>query len=296
MTRPETDGAGWPGTANERSRVDLPGGTVEYDDIGEGDPVLFVHGAFVNGDLWRDVAGPLSATHRCLVPTLPLGGHSVPMDEGADLTPSGLADLLAAFLDALDVDRVTLVGNDTGGALCQVFLAAYPERVERLVLVNCDAYDNFPPLAARPFTLGARVPGVVGLFARSLRSPTARRLAFRLLTKHPVDDAVLAGYVDALTRDAEVRRDLRKALLGVEPRYTREAAEAFPDFERPVLVVWGTDDPVFPIADAERLVATFPDARLERVHDSYALVPEDRPARLAELLGEFLGARVPAAT
>ena len=284
------------GLGGELRTVDLPQGTIEYHDAGVGDPVLFVHGAFVNGDLWRNVAGPLAESHRCLVPTLPLGGHRLPMEEDADLTPSGLADLLAAFLDALDVDRVTLVGNDTGGALCQVFLARHPERVERLVLVNCDAYDNFPPLAAKPFTLGARVPGVTGLFARSLRSATVRRLAFRLLTKHPVDDAVLAGYVDALTRDAAVRRDLRKALLGVEPRYTREAAASFRDFDRPVLVVWGTEDPVFPLTDAERLVAEFPAARLETVADAYALVPEDRPECLVELLGEFLGARVPAET
>lgn len=284
------------GLDEERRTVDLPQGTLEYHDIGEGDPLLFVHGAFVNGDLWRNVAGPLAESHRCLVPTLPLGGHRLPMEADADLTPSGLADLLAAFLDALDVDRVTLVGNDTGGALCQVFLARHPERVGRLVLVNCDAYENFPPLAAKPFTLGARVPGVTGLFARSLRSATIRRLAFRLLTKHPVDDDVLAGYVEALTRDAEVRRDFRKALLGVEPRYTREAAASFPDFDRPVLVVWGTDDPVFPLADAERLVAEFPDARLETIADAYALVPEDQPGRLTELLDEFLGARLPAET
>ncbi|MFC7228272.1 alpha/beta hydrolase [Salinirubellus salinus] len=284
------------GLDEERRTVDLPQGTLEYHDVGEGDPLLFVHGAFVNGDLWRNVAGPLSATHRCLVPTLPLGGHRLAMDAHADLTPSGLADLLAAFLDALDVDRVTLVGNDTGGALCQVFLTRHPERVARLVLVNCDAYDNFPPLAAKPFTLGARVPGVVGLFARSLRSATVRRLAFRLLTKHPVEDRVLADYVDALTRDPGVRRDLRTALLGVDPRYTNEAAASFPDFDRPVLVVWGTDDPIFPLADAERLVAAFPDARLERVPDAYALVPEDQPERLVELLDEFLGARVPAET
>lgn len=282
------------GLDGERRTVDLPQGRLEYHDLGTGEPILFVHGAFVNGDLWRDVAGPLSASHRCLVPTLPLGGHRVPVDADADLTPAGLADLLADFLDALDVERVTLVGNDTGGALCQVFLAAYPERVERLVLTNCDAFERFPPLAAKPFTLGARVPGLVGLFGRSLGSATVRRLAFRLLAKHPVEDDVLAGYVDALTRDPGVRRDLRKALLGVAPRYTVEAAETFGAFDRPVLLVWGTDDPIFPLEDAERLREAFPDARLERVADSYALVAEDQPARLVDLLEGFLDAKVPA--
>ena len=288
MSRPPR-GTGFGG---ERQTVELPRGTVEYHDVGSGDPVLFVHGAFVNGDLWRDVAGPLSATHRCLVPTLPLGGHRVPVDADADLTPTGLVDLLAAFLDALEVERVTLVGNDTGGALCQVFLATYPERVERLVLTNCDAFERFPPLAARPFTLGAQVPGLVGLFGRSLGAGTVRRLAFRLLAKHPIEDDVLAGYVDALGRDPGVRRDLRKALLGVAPRYTLDAAETFESFDRPVLLVWAPEDPIFPLADAERLAAAFPDARLERVADAYALVPEDRPGRLVELLTGFLASEL----
>nr|WP_197427905.1 alpha/beta hydrolase [Halogeometricum sp. CBA1124] len=213
-------------SAAGRLEATLSQGTVEYEDAGTGDPILFVHGAFVDGGLWRNVAGPLSERFRCLVPTLPLGGHDVPMDPGADLTPSGLADLLAEFLDDVGVERVTLVGNDTGGAICQVFLAAYPERVERLVLTNCDAFDNFPPAAARPFTWGARIPGATGLFARALRSATARRLAFGLLAKHPIEPAVLDAYTDSLRTNAAVRRDLREVLLGVSSRYTEAAAEA----------------------------------------------------------------------
>jgi pimeloyl-ACP methyl ester carboxylesterase len=134
---PGRDGDGFGG---ERAEVELSSGTLRYRDVGDRAPVLFVHGAFVNADLWRDVAGPLSADFRCLCPTLPLGGHGVAMHPEADLTPSGVADLLAEFLDALGVERVTLVGSDTGGAVCQVFLAAYPERVDRLVLTNCDAF------------------------------------------------------------------------------------------------------------------------------------------------------------
>ncbi|WP_276259489.1 alpha/beta fold hydrolase [Haloglomus litoreum] len=279
--------------ADDPHEVELPQGTLRYHDLGTGDPVLFVHGAFVNGDLWRNVAGPLAETGaaRCLVPTLPLGGHDVPMHPDADLTPTGVAALLAEFLDAVGVERVTLVGCDTGGALCQVFLAEYPGRVERLVLTNCDAFDNFPPREALPFVWGARVPGVTGLFARSLRLAAVRRLAFRLLAKHPVDAETLAGYVGTLSTDPAVQRDLRKALLGVSPRYTNRAAEAFPSFDRPVLLAWAPEDPIFPVADAERLAELFPNARLERIPDSYALVPEDQPGRLVELLTDFLGAR-----
>jgi pimeloyl-ACP methyl ester carboxylesterase len=282
--------------SDERGRhtLQLSQGPIRYTDVGAGDPILFVHGAFVNGALWRNVAGPLSENHRCLVPTLPLGGHDVPMHPDADLTPSGLAALLADFLDALEVERVTLVGCDTGGALCQVFLAAYPDRVERLVLTNCDAFENFPPVQARPFVWGARIPGMTGLFARMLRSANARRLAFKLLTKHPVRPEVLDGYVRSVSTDTGVQRDLRKALLGVSPHYTLDAAAAFPAFDRPVLLAWAPEDPVFPFEDAERLAERFPNARLEHVEDSYALVPEDQPARLVELVSGFL--RVPLQT
>lgn len=278
----------------EQYEVDLSQGTIQYADVGVGDPVLFVHGAFVNGALWRKVTGPLSEEYRCLVPTLPLGGHRVPMHPDADLTPSGLADLLAEFLDTLGLERATLVGNDSGGALSQVFLAEYPDRVERLVLTNCDAFENFPPLPARPFTWGARIPGATGSFAWTLGSPTVRRLAFTLLAKHPIPPEILTEYVEPLREHPHVRRDLRKFLLGVSPRYTTDAAASFPTFDRPVLLVWAPDDPIFPIEDAEHLTERFPNARLERVEDSYALVPEDQPERLVERLTEFLAVPAPA--
>ncbi|WP_277554582.1 alpha/beta fold hydrolase [Halobaculum limi] len=291
MTASDPGHPGPDGLADVPHELDLSRGPIRYHDVGEGDPVLFVHSAFADGSLWRDVAWSLPAGVRSLVPTLPLGGHDAPMRPGADLTPTGLAAHLAEFLDALGIDRVTLVGNDSGGAVSQVFLAEYPQRVERLVLTNCDAFDNFPPLGARPFIWGARVPGLVSVFARTLRSATVRRLAFRLLAKHPIRPEVLAGYTAGL-RDPRVRRDLRTFLLGVSPRYTNTAAEAFSTFDGPVLVAWAPDDPIFPLADAERLVDSFADARLELVDDSYALVPEDNPERLVELLAPFLGVPV----
>ena len=288
MTQSKVKGIDGNHLAEEQYEVNLSHGPTRYADIGAGDPILFVHGAFVNGSLWRNVVGPLSEKYRCLVPTLPLGGHEVAMNPDANLTPSGLADLLAEFLDTLGIERVTLVGNDSGGAISQVFLTEYPDRVEQLVLTNCDAFDNFPPLAARPFVWGARIPGATGLFAWTLGSPTVRRLAFKLLAKHPIPPGILTEYVESLSVNPRIRRDLRKFLLGVSPRYTTDAAASFPTFDRPVLLAWAPDDPVFPLDDAERLVERFPNARLERVEDSYALVPEDQPERLVELLTEFL--------
>ena len=276
------------------SEVELSQGTVQYSDTGQGEPIVFVHGALVNGHLWRNVAGPLSQEYRCLTPTLPLGGHSIAMQPDADLTPTGMAALLDEFIDALGLERVTLVGNDSGGAICQVFVAEYPERVERLILTNCDAFENFPPPLARPLVWGARVPGFTTLLAKTLRSKTARRLTFRLFAKDPIDLNILSGYLDSLYMEPGVRRDLRKALLGASPKYTNAAAETFASFDRPVLVVWGVDDPIFPLKDAERLVERFPDARLERIEGSYLLVPEDQPERLAERIAEFLDTTVTA--
>ena len=293
MTQTESNRTTADHSAGEQSEIELSQGTIQYSDTGTGEPILFVHGAFVNGSLWRNVAGPLSEEFRCIVPTLPLGGHEIPMQPDADLTPLGLAELLAEFVDELGLDRVTLVGNDTGGALCQVFLAEYPDRVERLILTNCDVFDNFPPAEAAPFVWGARIPGFTTLLARSLGVAPVRRLVFKLLAKHPVQPEVLAGYVDGL-QNSGVRRDLRKALLGVSPQYTQAAATAFPDFDRPVLLAWAPEDTIFPLEDAEQLAVRFPNAQLERIEDSRGLVPEDNPERLVELTANFLGARLPA--
>jgi len=271
------------------SAVELSQGTVQYRDIGAGDPIVFLHGVLVDGALWRNVAEPLSHDHRCLIPTLPLGGHDVGMDPDADLTPSGVVALLEEFVDALGLNRVTLVGNDFGGAFCQGFVAEHPDRVARLVLTNCDAFDNFPPLLAAPFVKGAYVPGFTTLLARTLGSTTARRLTVELFAEGPIDSDVVAGYLDSLRTNPAVRRDLRKALLGASPQYTNAAAETFPSFERPVLVAWGVEDPFFPVADAERLAERFPNARLERLDGASLLVPEDRPERLAERIAAFLG-------
>ena len=276
------------------SEIKLSQGTIQYSDTGQGEPIVFVHGALVNGHLWRNVAGPLSRECRCLIPTLPLGGHNIAMDPDADLTPAGIAALLNEFIDALGLERVTLVGNDSGGAICQVFVAEYPENVERLILTNCDAFENFPPLPARPFVWGARVPGFTTLLAKTLRSKTARRLAFKLFAKDPIDPNILAGYLDPLHMDPGVRRDLRKALLGASPKYTNAAAETFASFDRPVLVVWGVNDLIFPLEDAKGLVERFPDARLERIEGSYLLVPEDEPERLVECIARFLDITVTA--
>src|SRR5829696_6137946 len=117
----------------EVREVRLEQGVIRYREVGSGPVLLFAHGVLANGTLWRDVVAALSGCFRCIVPDLPLGGHSVPMRPDADLTPRGVARIVVDLMEALDLSDVTLVGNDTGGAICQVVISEHPERVWRLV-------------------------------------------------------------------------------------------------------------------------------------------------------------------
>jgi pimeloyl-ACP methyl ester carboxylesterase len=276
--------------------VRLPQGLVRYREAGSGPPLVFIHGLLVNGDLWRRVVPHLAGEFRCIVPDLPLGAHLPAMDPGADLTPPGLARLVADFLAALDLRDATLVGSDTGGGIAQIVIARHPERIGRLVLTNCDAYEHFPPPLVLPFKWGAFVPGFVPALALALRAfPPAGRLLYALLAHHNPGRAVLTGFFAPLGRDPGVRRDVARALRGVDKRHTLAAARAFPAFRKPVLIVWGEDDLVFPMRDAARLAHDFPAARLVPVARSRAFVCEDQPERLAALITQFVREPIAAA-
>ncbi len=279
----------------ELREVRVEQGVIRYREAGSGAPVVFVHGALVNGDLWRNVAPALAGRVRCVVPDLPLGSHEVPMRADADLSPPGLARLVAGLLEALDLRDVVLVGNDSGGAICQLVVAGHPERISGLVLTNCDALENFLPPVLRPLQYGARVPGFMALLAKLLQTGPGRRALLATVAHRMPEPEVVHSCLAPIARDPGVRRDLRKVLLGVSNRYTIEAARAFPAFHWPVLLVWGEDDIFFPTRYAERLRDAFPDARLERLGGSRAFVPEDRPERLVELMNGYLAARAGAA-
>lgn len=271
--------------------VDLTQGTIAYRESGpaDGPAVVLVHGAFVDGTLWRKVVPELEGSLRCVVPDLPLGSHRTPMNTGADLTPPGLAQLIAEFIERLGLDDVTLVGNDTGGALCQLVVTRHPERVGRLVLTPCDAYENFLPPAFRYLQVLARVPGGVGMVAQSMRIPAMRRtpIAFGWLAKRPIPAEVLAAWTESLIGDAAIRRDAREVLRGISKRYTLEAATKLREFEGPTMLAWATEDRFFKPKFAERLAADIPGSRLEWIDDSRTFVSEDQPERLAGLIREF---------
>ncbi len=271
----------------EYKTVELPQGIIHYSDRGQGPILVFLHGFLVNGRLWRDVVPLLEGEFRCIIPDLPLGSHVQPMNPDADLTPPGIARLVADFLTALNLHDVTLVGNDTGGAICQLVINQYPEKISKLVLTNCDAFENFLPLAFRPLQYAAHIPGFIFAYAQLMRWSLPRRLLIGLLAHRRVEPEVESSYTTPLIRFSGVRHDVTKAMRGISNRYTLEAARSFPNFNKPVLIVWGENDSFFSYKFAERLQKSFPNARLERVAKSRAFVPEDQPEVLAQLITSF---------
>ena len=271
----------------------LDRGNVRYHERGSGPPLVFVHGALVNANLWRNVVARLAPDFRCIVLDMPFGAHAEALPGDADLSPPAVADLVADAIEALGLEDVTLVGNDTGGAICQLVVTRRPERIGRLVLTSCDAFDNFPPKMMQPAMPLLRLPGVLTAMLAPTRSRAVRNRVFGLFAKRPVEQEALDSYALPAARDRGVRRDVKKFLVGLDKRHTLEAAERFGDFRKPVLIAWSRKDKVFPQDYGERLASAFPEGRLEWIDDSFFLSPEDRPDRVAELIGGFV--REPAA-
>ncbi len=251
----------------------------------------------MGASLWGEVIADLSADHRCVVPTLPLGAHRHAMRAGADLSLPGIARLAAEFLDRLGLRDVTLVGNDTGGALVQVLMGEADARMSRAVLVSCDAFDNFPPgLTGKTLLLAGKLPRpLFGLFMQQMRVRAVRRLpiAFGWLTKR--GDAAVAGWIKPVLTRSEIRRDAVRMLraAAADTRFLLAAAERLADFSRPALVVWASQDRVMPPEHGRRLAKLLPQGRLVEIDDSYTLIPLDQPVRLAQVIREFTGVSEP---
>jgi len=274
----------------ERRTVEVPAGTIEYRERGEGPAIVFVHGVGVNGDLWRRVAPPLADTgFRCIAPDWPLGAHSHPLRPDADLSLPGLARIVSDFLAALDLADAAVVANDTGGAVAQWLAGHHAERVGRLVLTSCDAFQKFPPAPQLYLKPAARLR-VLGLVARAVQWGPVQRTptAYGWTTKKPIDPAVMRSYTSHLRDDPGVLRDLSRLLLAVDTRYTHEAAAALPSFDKPALVVWAADDKLFPREHGRRLAELLPQGHFELIEDSRTFIPEEQPERLVATIRAFL--------
>jgi pimeloyl-ACP methyl ester carboxylesterase len=277
--------------------VEVAAGTIEYDEVGAGPPVVLLHGLLMDHTLWDRVLPLLPEGHRYLRPILPFGAHRKAMNSDADLTMPGMVRLLADFLDALDLTDVTLVHTDWGGSL---FLTAYglDQRVARQVILPCEAFDNFPPgLPGAMLVMAVRLLGGLRFAARQLRIGWLRRLPllYGHMVRKPVPDDLINRWTEPMLRDAGVHRDL---LAYCRTSFDKAAlirdTEALSRFTGDVLVLWSPDNRVMPPSHGRRLAALIPHARYAEVPGAYVLSMLDEPEIVARQIGEFLTSKTAA--
>jgi pimeloyl-ACP methyl ester carboxylesterase len=274
---------------DQRKEIDLPAGRVRYREAGSGRPIVFVHGYLVDGRLWDGVVDRLSDRYRCIAPDWPIGAQQIAMNPDADLSPPGVASIIASFLEALELDDVTIVGNDSGGAMSQVLVTRHPERVGRLVLTNCDTHENFPPGIFKAMPPLAALPGGMAVLAAPFRIGAVSRAAFKPFARTRIPDDLISSWMAPSMHDSGIRRDLKKVTVGMNKRHTLEAAQKLRGSELPILLAWAPGDKFFPISYAERLADDAGDARIVPIADAKTFVALDQPQRLAEEIAGFVG-------
>lgn len=274
--------------AEERKEVNLPAGTIRYREAGTGKPIVFVHGYLVDGRLWDGVVDRLADRCRCLAPDWPFGAQRVAMDPDADLSPPGVARTIADFLDRLDLDDVTIVGNDSGGAVSQVLVANHPQRIGRLALTNCDTHENFPPGIFKAMPPLAQLPGGMFLLSAPFRIPAVARRAFAPFARTKIPDELIASWMQPSTSDSAVMHDAKKFTAGMNKRHTLAAAKKLQSSKIPIRLLWAPGDKFFPIKYAERLAGEVKNAELVQIDDAKTFVPLDQPQRVADELAAFV--------
>jgi len=255
-----------------------------------------VSGFIMGGSLWSELASRLASQGlRCITPDFPTGAHREPLAPGTDVSPRGVARIVAAFLDALDLDDVVLVGNDSGGAISQLVAAEHPERLGALVLTNCDTFEHFPPSFFKALVTAAKLPGALKAALLPLRTAAARRspVGYGLLSHSDVDH-LAREWVQPVLSDDRILDEVRRFTIAIDPADTIAAARKLEHFDKPILLAWGTDDKLFPPDHARRFAAEVPGARLELIENSRTFVMLDQPDRLAELVSEVARSPAPA--
>ena len=265
-----------------RRSVQTPSGHISYTEQGTGPVAVFVHGVLLNGHLWRHQLADLSDMRRCIaVDLLAHGDTEIAADQDVSVTAN--ATMLREFLDALGIDRVDLVGNDSGGGIAQIFAARYPEYIRSLTLTDCDAHDNWPPDAFKPFLAMAAAGGLRGTLDAMLsdksvfRSPQALGPAY----EHPerLTDASIETYLRPLVKTDQRTHDLRRFLAAFDSAHTVAIETRLKTLQAPTLIVWGTDDVYFDVKWSRWLAGRIPGTR-RRVELAGARIffPEERSA------------------
>jgi pimeloyl-ACP methyl ester carboxylesterase len=266
--------------------IDLPLGPIDYRVFGPDSQaaptVVFVHGFLVGGSLWFPVAEQLALSGiRSIVPEWPLGAHRTPTDPTSELSPDTLATAVLDFLDSLQLHNVTLVGNDTGGAICQLALKGDHHRIGSLVLTNCDAFETFPPKFFVPVFVLARYPAAVFGFLQIARSKAVRHRSSELTNQ----------WVQPGLASPQIRHDITRFARGVTRNELRDAKSWLSQFEKPTRIVWGTRDRLLSKSLGRRLVETIPHAVFVEVEDATTFVPIDNPTAVANVIRELCAGR-----
>jgi pimeloyl-ACP methyl ester carboxylesterase len=285
-----------PAVTSETRRLMVADAKVAYHEAGDGDTVLLLHGCPFSSFIWRRVMPPLTGDFHCLAPDL-LGLGDTETPPGADWSLPAQAAMIVGFLDRLGIGRTHVVGHDHGGALAQLLAAEHPDRLDRLVLANAEAYDNWPSRDERPFVRITQVP----LLGDAVMWAWARRPLFRLTLaaahavhdRRALTDELLDGYIAANLGDRHRRAKTKRFLAGqLDPdhnRVTLQLLDGLRRFDHPTLLIWATEDPHFGPQWGERLLRDIPGAtRLERLPNTGHLLMEEQPATVAALIRDFL--------
>jgi pimeloyl-ACP methyl ester carboxylesterase len=266
--------------------ITLKAGTIHYEQTGppDGRPIVFIHGYSMGSSLWRPLTERLAARgFSCLAPTWPLGAHTEPMREDAELTMESIAAMVGEMLDALALEDVVLIGNDTGGAIAQLVATGSPERLGTLVLTSCDAFEHFPPPILKPFIAAAKAGPAFDAALQPLRTRFGRKRGFGALA-HADIDALVSEWVQPALTDRRIRHDLRRFTASLNQGTTMNAAGKLSQFTKPALIAWSADDAFFPLEDGRRLADALPNGQLEVIENARTFSMLDQPDRLAELV------------
>jgi pimeloyl-ACP methyl ester carboxylesterase len=272
----------------DRRHVDTPSGRISYVEHGSGPVALFVHGVLLNGYLWRHQLAALGGLRRCIaLDLLAHGGTEIPASQDVSVTAN--AHMIAEFLDALQVNQVDLIGNDSGGGICQIFAALFPQRLRSLALTDCDAHDNWPPEAFKPFVSMVAAGGLEETLNAMLndksiyRSPRALGPAYE--RPEAVTDDTIETYLRPLVRSPHRIRDLERFVGAFDCRHTVAIEARLRQVRVPTLIAWGTDDVFFDLKWSSWLEKTIPGTRKRvELKSARLFFPEERPHEFNEEL------------
>lgn len=274
----------------EEKSIEVPGGTLTYIEAGSGIPVVFVQGMWISSGLWDDTVKALNGKAKTYQVEWPIGGHRIPF-KGADLSPHGVAYIVLDFIEKMDLENVVLVGNDTGGAVCQLVVTSkHPAvaRISGLLLASVDSYENFPPdKETRAFRDLCQTNPVIAnnKLYDLLSTPDGLKGYFSVVCNKPQPEERAKELLANFIANYESRANSIEFLAGqISETTTIAASKKFVEFLKPVTVLWGGADKAFPLYDGERLAQDFPNAKLIIANGAGTFVPLDAPEALAKAL------------